>query len=236
MKAKSQGKPVFLGDTILVDSARKLTTESCQPNKKTNETCKIAGRLVDEKGLAIPSGSVTIKGTHWGTISDVQGNFSIFPQGDKRSTTLVFSAIGYVPKEITIESSKTDSICNVDLVPLDVVSSGLVIITRPPKKKKKAVAIFQRILKDTVAKFFKVYPNPVRSGGIIKLEMKNAEAGEYKADLINQNGQVLHSSLLHLGQDLSNAYTVPSTITGTYFLRLTHRLSGRKHVEKLVIQ
>ena len=236
MKAKSQGKPVLLGDTVLVDSGRKLTAETCQPNKKANGTCKITGRLVDEKGLAISSASVIIKGTRWGTLSDAEGKFSLLPIGDKGSTTLVFSAIGYASKEMTIESSKTDTMCNVDLVPLDVASTGYILITRSPKKKKKAVTIFQRMIKDTVAKFFKVYPNPALSGGIIKLEMKKAEPGEYIADLINQNGQILHTSVLQIDQDLSNTYTVPSTITGTYFLRLTHRLSGKIHVEKLIIQ
>ncbi len=36
----------------------------------------ISGRITDEKGIPIPSGSIIIKGkTRTGTVSDAQGNF-----------------------------------------------------------------------------------------------------------------------------------------------------------------
>lgn len=233
-KARSQGEPRIVGDTVLVDTAKaSRSVENCSLNQDVN---KIKGRLIDNKGLPIPSGSVIIKGTKIGAATDPKGNFSL-PLSDKSKATLVFSSIGFTTKEIIVDTNRTKT-CKVGLVPLETAISGEVIIVgMVSPRKKNPIKLFQRMLKDTVAKFFKIFPNPALAGSQTKIELKKAEAGEYIADLINQNGQVVHSSILEFtGGTESNSYSIPTMIAGTYFLRLTNRQSRKYHVEKIVIQ
>lgn len=57
----------------------------------------ITGNVVDDKGLAVPGITVTIKGTKTGTVTDINGNFSL---NVSPGTALVFTAIGFEPKEV----------------------------------------------------------------------------------------------------------------------------------------
>ncbi len=65
---------------------------------------KVTGRVVgaDDK-LAIVGASIRIKGTTVGTVTDVNGNFSL--QTPSGSATLVVSYIGYLPLEMPVTSS-----------------------------------------------------------------------------------------------------------------------------------
>jgi TonB-linked SusC/RagA family outer membrane protein len=57
----------------------------------------ITGNVVDDKGLSVPGITVTIKGTKTGTVTDVNGNFSL---NVSPGTVLVFTAIGFESKEV----------------------------------------------------------------------------------------------------------------------------------------
>jgi TonB-linked SusC/RagA family outer membrane protein len=60
----------------------------------------VKGKLTDESGAPIPGASVVIKGTTFGATTDQSGNFSFtLPPNSK---ILVFSALGYGEKQITI--------------------------------------------------------------------------------------------------------------------------------------
>src|SRR5690606_9943612 len=62
------------------------------------EFAEVKGTIVDESGFPLPGVTVIVQGTTQGTISDVDGKFSIdVPEGG----ILVFSFIGY--EEQTIE-------------------------------------------------------------------------------------------------------------------------------------
>lgn len=80
---------------------------------------KVKGTVVDEKGETLPGVSVTIKGTNYGTVTDVGGQFSL--NADK-GATLVFSFVGYKTKEVlvgtqtTLKVSLTPSAANLDEV------------------------------------------------------------------------------------------------------------------------
>ena len=240
-KAKAQGKLRLMGDTtILVDSNKtgKNINESCGNKPDTTKSKKITGKLVDEKGVPIPYASVVIKGTRSGVAADVNGNFSIDPFLNQPKATLVFSSVGFETRELVIDTNKTISLCNVGLVPmLTVLAGDVMVVDYSRKKKKEPIKLFQRIFKDTTYKFFKAYPNPVSAGSLMKLELNKAEAGEYKADLVSQNGQIIHSAtVVFTSEDQFNSFSIPMTTTGVYFLRLTNKKSGKKHSEKIIIQ
>lgn len=64
----------------------------------------INGKVIDQDGEPLVGVSVIIKGTSQGTVSDLEGNYSIEAnQGD----ILQFSFLGYLGKEVTIEEGIT---------------------------------------------------------------------------------------------------------------------------------
>ena len=60
---------------------------------------QISGKVLDEAGAGLPGASVLIKGTSTGTVTDMDGNFSISAAS---SDVLVVSFIGYQTKEVTV--------------------------------------------------------------------------------------------------------------------------------------
>jgi hypothetical protein len=59
----------------------------------------ITGRVLDEKGEALPGANVVVKGTAVGTATNIDGQYSInAPAG----STLVFSFVGYPAQEIIL--------------------------------------------------------------------------------------------------------------------------------------
>ena len=57
----------------------------------------ITGNVKDDKGLAVPGVTVTIKGTRTGTVTDINGNFLL---NVSPGTALVLTAIGFETKEV----------------------------------------------------------------------------------------------------------------------------------------
>ena len=65
----------------------------------------IKGRVTDEKGEPLIGASVTYKGTNIGTITNMNGEFSLVKKDDKKRLTAQF--IGYDPVEIRVDTSRT---------------------------------------------------------------------------------------------------------------------------------
>ena len=65
----------------------------------------IKGRVTDEKGEPLIGASVTYKGTNIGTITNMNGEFSLVKKDDKKRLTAEY--IGYNPVEIRIDTSRT---------------------------------------------------------------------------------------------------------------------------------
>ncbi len=60
----------------------------------------VTGKVTDEDGNSLPGVNIVVKGTMTGTITDVDGNYSI--QADDPDATLVFSFIGMLTREIKV--------------------------------------------------------------------------------------------------------------------------------------
>ena len=65
---------------------------------------KIQGTVLDEKGESLPGVSVMLKGTTFGTTTDVYGKFSI---SAAKGTILVFSFVSYANKEVVVGDAQT---------------------------------------------------------------------------------------------------------------------------------
>jgi iron complex outermembrane receptor protein len=90
----------------------------------------IKGKITDQSGQPIPGVSVTEKGTRNATSSDGNGAFSI---NVKQGSTLIFSSVGLIPKEVIVGASST---LNVTLNE-DAQSLGEVVVTALGIKKEK---------------------------------------------------------------------------------------------------
>ncbi len=64
----------------------------------------VKGKVTDDGGEAIPGVSVTVKGTQRGTITNVDGTYSVNAAGN---ATLVFSFLGYVSQEVPVNNRST---------------------------------------------------------------------------------------------------------------------------------
>ena len=65
----------------------------------------ISGTVVDKNGETLIGVSVLVKGTTVGTVSDVNGKFSIKVKG--ASDVLQFSYVGYINQTVTVGNQKT---------------------------------------------------------------------------------------------------------------------------------
>ena len=62
----------------------------------------IKGQVVDDKGETIIGATVMVKGSKDGTLTDIDGNFSV---KGKVGNTLVISYVGFTPLEIKVQKA-----------------------------------------------------------------------------------------------------------------------------------
>jgi TonB-linked SusC/RagA family outer membrane protein len=91
----------------------------------------INGSVSDEKGSGLPGASVVVKGTTNGTITDLDGKFSLAIQPDAR--TIVVSFTGFTTKEIALSASDALNITLSEGVSLNEVVVGALGISRDQK-------------------------------------------------------------------------------------------------------
>jgi TonB-linked SusC/RagA family outer membrane protein len=68
----------------------------------------VTGKVIDEGGLPLPGVSVVIKGTTTGTVTGIDGDFSL--TNVSNSSTLVFSFVGMTPQEVLVGNQSTFNI------------------------------------------------------------------------------------------------------------------------------
>ena len=61
----------------------------------------VKGVIVDKTGFPLPGANVMEKGTSNGTITDLDGNFSL--NVSKKGVTLTVSFMGYTPKDVVVK-------------------------------------------------------------------------------------------------------------------------------------
>lgn len=92
-------------------------TNEVKDSKQTGR--EISGVIKDEKGFTLPGVSIVVKGTTTGTITDIDGKYSInVPSG----AVLAFNYVGFVPQEVKIGNQSTlDIVLKEDTQALDEV-------------------------------------------------------------------------------------------------------------------
>lgn len=93
--------------TIIIKKNNTLKAKT----KVTPEEAKVEGTITDENGSGLPGASVVVKGTTKGTVTDINGNYSLTIADD---AVLQFSYIGYLTQEIRVGVQST---INISLLP-----------------------------------------------------------------------------------------------------------------------
>jgi TonB-linked SusC/RagA family outer membrane protein len=80
----------------------------------------VTGKVIDEGGLPLPGVSVILKGTTTGTVTGIDGDFSL--ANVSNNATLVFSFVGMTPQEVLVGTQTTINISMVaEAIGLDEV-------------------------------------------------------------------------------------------------------------------
>jgi TonB-linked SusC/RagA family outer membrane protein len=89
---------------ILYKSREKQLTSMDVPSPQQNNVQSVSGIVTDQNGEPIIGANISVVGTTMGTITDVDGKYSI---NVPRGSVLRFSYIGYVDQEFTITNQTT---------------------------------------------------------------------------------------------------------------------------------
>lgn len=119
---ETAGQAIMLEETIVADTDTSLSkvhqmkvAKAATPNRNL-----IKGKVTDEKGEPIIGASVAYTGTNTGTITDLNGEFTLKKEEGNKELTAQF--IGYEPVEIPVDTSRTMLIAmNKDKQTLDEV-------------------------------------------------------------------------------------------------------------------
>ncbi len=101
-----------------------MVTVVSMPAKASNDDQQtIRGKVTGSDGSGIPGVNISIKGTTEGTISDIDGNYSL--QVPNENTILVFSYVGFESQERVVGNSST---INIEMTE-DVTALSEVVVT-----------------------------------------------------------------------------------------------------------
>ena len=93
---------------------------------------KITGTVSDATNQStIPGVNIVVKGTTTGTVTDINGNYTV--NIPSKIATLVFSFVGYEPQEVEVNQTKTQ---NITLAPAVTQLDALVVVGYTSEKKK----------------------------------------------------------------------------------------------------
>lgn len=107
--------------------------EKQAPVEVVMQSITISGKVTDETNSPLPGVNVLIGGTSLGTVTDIEGNYTLEVPEDAQ--TLIFSFIGYVSQEVSINNSSSIS---VSLMP-DIQSLQEVVVVGYGQQRKETV-------------------------------------------------------------------------------------------------
>ncbi len=107
------------------------------------QSVNVTGTVKDETGEAVPGATVVVKGTQTGTVTDLDGNFTIEAAP---GVILVVSFIGYSPQEITVQSGLT--VYTISMVASMSALSEVVVVGYGSQIKKEVTGAIKSISGD----------------------------------------------------------------------------------------
>ena len=101
---------------------------------------KVTGKVTDDKGEGLPGVSILVKGSQTGTLSDVEGKYSL--EVPSASSVLLFSYVGYQPKEVEVSSR---SVIDIQLLTDSKALDELVVVGYGTTKRSDLTGSVSRV-------------------------------------------------------------------------------------------
>jgi TonB-linked SusC/RagA family outer membrane protein len=128
-------------DDVIVISERAEATTYIGHAQGAVQAVKVTGTVVDDTNQPLPGVSIKLKGTNIGAVTDVNGKFVIdLPAADG---VLVFSFIGFTPKEVPLNGQTTG--INVQLVPMQSSLNEVIVIGYGTQKRVNVIGAVDQI-------------------------------------------------------------------------------------------
>jgi iron complex outermembrane recepter protein len=139
----------------------------------------VTGRVTGEDGLGIPGASVLEKGTTNGTVTNVDGNYSLRVGND---ATLVFSFMGYTAQEIPVQGRST---VNVTLALSSLAVDEVVVTALGISRERKALGYAMTEIKgDDLVRANVVNPVTGLQGKVAGVQINQGAGGPQSANRI----------------------------------------------------
>ncbi len=218
-------EPVIMGDTI-------MTT-----------VVTVRGRIVNEKGEAVPYASVQNNFNSRLLVADTAGRFTLVTDGREMQLELLVSAAGYEiikmmvnPEkfrrdELFIQLAGKPPLQEVVLTSAAGIRKGYVVgVTRNNKREAQAPVI-------PAAHAIHVYPNPVQTGQSLTISFEKMEEGYYAVQFVSLSGQTVKQEEIWIDAEarLMNL-RVPPVAAGAYLLYLVNKKTGQQSSATLLLQ
>ncbi|MEJ8800721.1 SusC/RagA family TonB-linked outer membrane protein [Pontibacter sp. H249] len=148
------------------------------------QTRAVKGTVKDEKGLGLPGASIAVKGTANGTVTDMNGNYSLNVKDE--TAVLVFSFIGYLSQETSIGNR---DVINIQLQPNTKQLNEVVVTALGIERDEKALGY--AVTKVSGEQLMEARPNnfaSALSGKVAGLSLISAGSGPINTTTIKLRG------------------------------------------------
>ena len=133
----------------------------------------VKGVVTDETGEPIIGANVLVKGTSTGTITDIDGNYTIPDVAS--NATLVFSFVGYTDQEVPVNGRTTISVTlKEDTETLDEV----IVVGYATGSKRTVSGVVERVSKDDMNKGIVTDPTDALKGKVAGVTISSSSAGD----------------------------------------------------------
>ena len=134
----------------------------------------VSGKVTDASdGRGIPGVNIVVKGTTEGTVSDMNGQYTI---SVNQGATLVFSFVGYTTKEIEVGNQSS---INVEMVPDVTELSEVVVVGYGQQQKKDVTGVVEKVDAESFNRGPIVSPDQLIAGKVagVQITPNNGQPG-----------------------------------------------------------
>jgi hypothetical protein len=208
----------------------------------------IKGKVINEKGEALPFASVQIDGTNDGVSADSLGRFEINGQSKSYQVSLTASSVGYSPISRVFNLTQED-IRNISLILNEQSLLGEVSVTSFATKGEvqmvgRMFSVTPVTFIDTAKTFinkafknemFRVYPNPI--SGNEPLQIVLAKAGEYSISIFDNSGKLYLAKQLEVSsKNQKFPLSLPSELArGIYYIKAINTKTRKQFIDKIIV-
>jgi TonB-linked SusC/RagA family outer membrane protein len=150
----------------------------------------ITGRVIsDEDQGGLPGVNVVLKGTTQGTVTDVEGNYSIDVPDE--NAVLVFSSVGYISEEVLVGAS---SVINMTLVPDITALEEIVVIGYGIQKKSDLTGAISQVKSSDMENRTITRPEQALQGKVAGVQVIQTSGAPGKSSTVRIRGFSSNSS------------------------------------------